>query len=57
MSFFKNLVIVINDYLSGGYDGKNNGLALYNSTLIVRWIRGYKILIYEHEKYKVLERS
>ncbi len=40
---FKNLVVVINDYLSGGYNGKNNGLAFYHSTLIVRWIRGYKL--------------
>ncbi|MDX4036248.1 DEAD/DEAH box helicase [Aliarcobacter skirrowii] len=40
---FKNLVVVINDYLSGGYNGIDNGLAYHHATLIVRWIRGYKL--------------
>jgi len=40
---FKDLVVVINDYLSGGYNGKNNGLAFHHATLIVRWMRGYKL--------------
>jgi len=40
---FKYLVVLINDYLSGGYNGKNNGLAFYHATLIVRWVRGYKL--------------
>lgn len=40
---FQDLVIIINDYLSGGYNGKDNGLAFHHATLIVRWIRGYKL--------------
>lgn len=40
---FKDLVVVINKYLSGGYNGRNNGLAYHHATLIVRWIRGYKL--------------
>lgn len=36
---FKGTVSIINQYLSGDFDG----LSYYHASLIVRWIRGYKL--------------
>lgn len=36
---FQNVVEIVNTYLSGDF----NGLSYYHASLIVRWVRGYKL--------------